>query len=271
MSVSIVAEIESRVLSMGFLYETHLHTCQASACGRVNGEDYIPYMMEKGYSGLIVTDHFFNGNTCVPADLPWKERVEMYCSGYERALKASEGLDFTVMFGVEYNFWKDEYLLYGIDKKWLLDNECIMDMTRRELHEAVNKAGGIMIQAHPYRERDYLSDIKLPPADAVDGIEIYNAANKPNMNALGYEFALPLGLPMTAGSDIHFYNDNDMGGMLFEEKIESVADYAAAILAGKGTPVRLSPDGTITPVSEIREQTVPTELPTLPVLYPEGK
>ena len=62
-----------------------------------------------------------------------------------------------------------------------------------------------------------------------------------------------------------------MGGMLFEEKIESVADYAAAILAGKGTPVRLSPDGTITPVSEIREQTVPTELPTLPVLYPEGK
>ena len=91
------------------------------------------------------------------------------------------------------------------------------------------------------------------------------------MNALGYEYTVGLGLPMTAGSDIHYFNDNDMGGMLFEEKIESVADYAAAILAGKGTPVRLSPDGTITPVSEIREQTVPTELPTLPVLYPEGK
>ena len=82
---------------MGFLYETHLHTCQASACGKVNGEDYIRYMMDKGFSGIVVTDHFFNGNTCVPADLPWNEKVEMYCSGYERALKAAKGLDFTVM------------------------------------------------------------------------------------------------------------------------------------------------------------------------------
>ena len=39
---------------MSFLYETHLHTCQASACGKVNGEDYIPYMMEKGYAGKEV-------------------------------------------------------------------------------------------------------------------------------------------------------------------------------------------------------------------------
>ena len=144
---------------MSYLYETHLHTCQASACGRVNGEDYIPYMMKKGYAGIIVTDHFFNGNTCVPEDLPWKERVEIYCSGYERALKAAEGKDLNVMFGVEFNFWKDEYLIYGIDKEWLLNNECIMEMTRHELLEAVHKAGGIMIQAHPYRERDYLEDI----------------------------------------------------------------------------------------------------------------
>lgn len=256
---------------MGFLYETHLHTCQASACGKVNGEDYIKYMMDKGFSGMIVTDHFFNGNTCVPEGLPWNERVDIYASGYERALKAAEGKDFTVMFGVEVNFWKDEYLLYGIDKQWIKDHECMMEMTRHELHDAIRAAGGVMIQAHPYRERDYLTDIKLVPASAIDGVEVYNAANKPNMNALGYEYTVGLGLPMTAGSDIHYFNDNDMGGMLFEDKIESVSDYAKAILARKGTPVRLSPDGTITPVVEIKEQTVPTELPTLPVLYPESR
>ena len=255
---------------MGFLYETHLHTCEASACGKVHGEDYIPYMMEKGYAGIIVTDHFFNGNTCVPENLPWKERVEIYCSGYERALKAAEGKDFNVMFGVEFNFWKDEYLLYGIDKKWLLDNECIMDMTRHELLEAVHKAGGIMIQAHPYRERDYLEDIKLAPT-ACDGVEVDNAANSANMNALGYEYCTKLGLPMTAGSDIHYFNDKNMGGMLFEKKIESVKDYAAAVKAGLGTPVSLTPEGKIIPVSEIPEQTVSTELPTLPVIYPEGQ
>ena len=255
---------------MGYLYETHLHTCEASACGKVHGEDYISYMMAKGYSGMIVTDHFFNGNTCVPKDLSWKERVEIYASGYERALKAAEGKDFLVMFGVEINFNKDEYLLYGIDKDWLKANECIMDMTRHELLDAIHKAGGIMIQAHPFRERDYLSDIKLAPT-ACDGVEVYNAANKPNMNALGYEYTVDLGLPMTAGSDIHFFHDNDMGGMLFEEKLSSVNDYASAVKNGIGIPVRLGSDGTITPVSEIKEQTVSTDLPTLPVIYPEGK
>ena len=256
---------------MGFLYETHLHTCEASACGKVHGEDYISFMMDKGYSGMIVTDHFFNGNTCVPEDLPWKERIEIYCSGYERALKAAEGKDFTVMFGVEVNFLKDEYLLYGIDKKWLTENESIMSMTRKELHEAVNKAGGIMIQAHPYRERDYLSDIKLAPAEAIDGVEIYNAANYPNMNALGYVFAKELGMPMTAGSDIHYMYEGDMGGMLFDEKLESVKDYVAAVQNRKGIPVRMNCEGVITPATDIPEQTIPTGHPTLPVLYPEGR
>ena len=39
----------------------------------------------------------------------------------------------------------------------------------------------------------------------------------------------------------------------------------------QGIPVRLSSDGVITPVTEIREQTIPTGLPTLPVIFPEGK
>jgi hypothetical protein len=145
-----------------------------------------------------------------------------------------------------------------------------MDMTRHELLEAVHKAGGAMIQAHPYRERDYLEDIKLAPT-ACDGVEVYNAANSANMNALGYEYCAKLGLPMTAGSDIHYYNDKSMGGMLFEKKIGSVKEFAEAVKAGLGTPVSLTPEGEIIPVSEMPEQTVSTELPTLPVIYPEGQ
>ena len=268
---NIVCEKKNKeIKKMGFLYETHLHTCEASACGKVQGEDYIDYMINKGYSGFVVTDHFFNGNTCVPEDMPWADRVEMYASGYERALKAAEGRDINVMFGVEFNFWKDEYLIYGIDKKWLLDNECIMEMTRHELHDAVRKAGGVMIQAHPFRERDYLSDIRLAPS-ACDGVEVYNAANKPNMNALGFEYTTELGMPMTAGSDIHYFYDGDMGGMLFDTKITDVKDLARGLIDGRGIPVRLGQNGVITPVSEIKEQTVSTEIPTLPVIYPEGK
>lgn len=255
---------------MSFLYETHLHTCEASKCGVAHGEDYISFMMNRGYSGMIVTDHFFNGNTCVPEDLPWEDRIDIYASGYEQALKAAEGKDFTVMFGVEFNFLKDEYLLYGIDKEWLKKNECIMEMTRHELYDTIRSVGGLMIQAHPFRERDYLSDIKLAPS-ACDGVEVYNAANKPNMNALGYEYTVELGLPMSAGSDIHALHNNDMGGMLFDRKIGSVKDFVDLMRTGAGVPVRVSPDGSLTPIEDITEQTVSTELPALPVLYPEGR
>ena len=96
---------------MSFIYETHSHTAQASKCGRALGRDYIEYMQGEGYAGMIITDHFFNGNSAVPRELPWEERVEMYVSGYEDAKQASAGTDFNVMFGIEYNFDCDEYLI----------------------------------------------------------------------------------------------------------------------------------------------------------------
>ena len=37
----------ARTAVMGYLYETHSHTCEASACGKVHGEDYISYMMDR--------------------------------------------------------------------------------------------------------------------------------------------------------------------------------------------------------------------------------
>ena len=252
---------------MRYIYETHLHTCEGSACGRVHGEDYIDYMIGKGYSGIIVTDHFFNGNCAVPRDLPWKEKIEAYASGYRRALKAAEGKDFTVMFGVEYNYQGDEFLLYGITPEWLMENERIMDMSRHELYKTMKEVGAMMIQAHPYRERDYLVDIKLT-ADVFDGIEIYNAANGDNMNALAYEYAKSLGTRMTAGSDIHYYHDNAMGGMAFDHKIGSIEEFVSSVMAGEGVPVQIKGD-VITPVTEVKEQTVPVSGPSYEVHWME--
>ena len=41
-----------------FIYETHLHTSEASACGSMKGADYIQKYKQCGYSGIFVTDHF---------------------------------------------------------------------------------------------------------------------------------------------------------------------------------------------------------------------
>jgi hypothetical protein len=221
---------------MAYLYETHLHTIEGSACSDTPGKEYIEHMKKIGYSGIIVTDHFFNGNSAVPRHLPWEEKVELYCKGYEHALEAAKGTAFKVFFGVEFAFTGDEYLLYGVDKKWLLDNPQIMDMTRKELHEAVRAVGGIMVQAHPYRERGYLSTIHLAPND-VDGVECFNAENPDWQNGLGYQYCLEHNFIMSGGSDIHHLTQKHMGAMSFPYKLETIQDYIKAFLAGDGTPV----------------------------------
>lgn len=60
---------------MGFLYETHLHTCLASACGISTGKEHVRYYKDLGFTGIMMTDHFFGGNTRIPKDRPWEERI----------------------------------------------------------------------------------------------------------------------------------------------------------------------------------------------------
>lgn len=249
---------------MPYVFETHLHTCQGSACGVAHGREYIEYMKKQGFDGIIVTDHFFNGNCAVPKDLPWKERVDMYMSGYEEALAESGGKDFTVLFGIEFNFQGDEYLIYGPGREWLLEQDTILEADRQEVYRRVHEGGGIMVQAHPYRERGYLSAIHLTPS-ICDGIEVYNAANKPNMNALAYEYAEKLKLPMTAGSDIHFMYDGDKGAMLLEDKPETTRDFADMLLAGKTKCVVVRECVPI-PLEEVEEQLKIEHGPELPVI-----
>lgn len=248
---------------MPYLYETHLHTSEGSACGEVTGPDYIDYMIGKGYSGFVVTDHFFTGNCAVDRTLPWDERVHLYCEGYRKAKESAEGKDFDVIFGIEYNFDGDEFLIYGLDGKWLLDNPDVIELDRQSLHKRVNASGGIMVHAHPFRERNYLKDIKLTP-DACDGIEVYNAANSDNMNALAYRYAQQLRLPMTGGSDIHYFHDRPMGGVLVPHRVTNTVEFKDAFTAGLMTPVQVK-DGKITPVTELPEQINPQDGPTFPV------
>ena len=248
---------------MGYLYETHLHTLEGSACARVAGADYIDFMKSRGFAGMIVTDHFFTGNCAVNRSLPWKEKVSLYMAGYRNALAASSGKDFDVMFGIEYNFRGDEYLLYGLDEKWLLDNPDIESLSYEGVYERVHQGGGIMFQAHPYRERGYLADIRLNPS-VTDGIEIYNAENDDNMNALAYEYAKKLNVPMTGGSDIHYFRDSALGGTMLPERIDDSADFARLVMAGEGVPTRVL-NGEIKSVYDIPTLLKSVHGPSMPV------
>ncbi|MBO4457621.1 MAG: PHP domain-containing protein [Butyrivibrio sp.] len=256
---------------MKYYYETHMHTREASACSGTDARDYIKYMSELGYSGIIITDHFFNGNCCIPKDLPWEKRVEMYCSGYKHALEEARNTnsDLTVMFGIEYNFKGDEFLLYGVDEDWLLANPDLLEKDRHEVYKLVKDYGGMMIQAHPYRERGYLSEINLTPS-VCDGVEVYNSGNPDYQNSLAYEYAVERNFRMSSGSDIHNFGQNEMGAMCFDHKINSVEEYVKAFLNNEGTPVFMrgaTQNGEFKEVSKDTSLTVPTQRNTLEVIW----
>lgn len=229
-----------------YIYETHLHTSEGSACGASKGEEYIEPYVKAGYDGIFVTDHFFGGNTAAPKDADWETRVNAYCLGYENALKAANhynqinGTNFKVFFGIEQTFNGDDYLIYGLDKEWLLSHPEAETMRHKEWFESVKKVGGLMIQAHPFRMRDYINAIHLHPRD-IHGIEIYNAGNKSEENVLAEMYAKTYNFPVTSGSDIHHYGavvDEEkrktLGGMVFETPLKDIFDYAERIKFNKG-------------------------------------
>ena len=218
---------------MPYIYETHMHTCQASACGASTGAEQARFYKEQGYTGIIITDHFTGGNTAVPVDLPWNERIDRFCSGYEDALAEGQRIGLDVFFGWEQNYDGDEYLIYGPDKAWLKAHPDIEHWNRRRQLEEVHRAGGAVIQAHPFRDRDYIKYILLG-RKYCDGIEVANMGNHPYCDACATQYAREYGFLTTAGSDNHNWrnvNPAKLMGVALEERLTSVMDYAKLILS----------------------------------------
>ncbi|MBQ6971375.1 MAG: hypothetical protein IJP86_03355 [Synergistaceae bacterium] len=216
---------------MGYLYETHLHTSLASACGASTGKEHVRFYLEQGYTGIIVTDHFFGGNTSVPRGLPWEERVDLFFRGYEDALEEGKKAGLDVFFGLEQNFNFDEYLVYGLTKEYMKAHPEMEHWTRREQLEEVHRAGGTVIQAHPFRIRGYMDKIRVGEIFA-DGLEVANAGNDSLDDARAYSYAEKKNLVMTAGSDNHYSPASRIFGVELADRLGSIGDYVRLIREG---------------------------------------
>ncbi len=221
---------------MAYKYETHMHTREASACASSTGAEMARAHKQAGYTGIFVTDHFFNGNSAIPRELPWQERVERFCLGYEHAREEGERIGLQVFFGFEYAYHGAEFLVYNLDKQWLLAHENIDLCSPRQALLQMHQSGAFVIQAHPFRERDYIDHIQLFPRD-IDGVEAVNAAHlgeegrRMNQRALAY--ARMFDLPATAGSDSHSVGCLFGGGVEVPEKLKTPLDYLANLQAGR--------------------------------------
>lgn len=218
-----------------YRYDTHIHTKESSLCATASGSYQAKAYKEAGYTGIIITDHFFRGNTCIRRDLPWEERIDLFCKGYESAKKTGDEIGIDVFFGWEETFEGQDFLIYGLDKDWMKKHPEMEYWTIREQFEAVDKEGGMIIHAHPFRDRPYIPKIRLFP-DHVHGVEIFNAGNFEEENERAFQYARKYNLPMTAGSDSH-HHDILLSGIECKNKWESIQDYIRIIKKQK--PINL--------------------------------
>lgn len=221
----------------GYLYETHMHTSESSACSRATGAEMARAYQAAGYAGIIITDHFFYGNTAVSRKLPWEQWVCEFCKGYENAKEEGDKIGLQVFFGWESCYQGTEFLIYGLDKEWLLLHPEICDATIEEQYRMVHEAGGMVSHAHPFREESYIPEIRLFP-EYVDAVEAVNATHtsptslghkNPLYNEKAIAYAKEHNLPITGGSDQHTTTMIG-GGMLFKRELKDIHGFCKAVL-----------------------------------------
>lgn len=204
---------------MEYKYEMHCHTGTVSRCGRVAPEEIVKLYKEKGYSGIVVTDHY-SPLTFKPSRLacPQKE-IDFYLSGYRR-MKEAAGDDFTVLLGIElrHYFTANDYLIYGIDEDFLYNGGNLMKMWEKSVLERANAKGFIVYQAHPFRE-----GIRRCNPDYINGVEVYNGKSTREQNNKAFEWAKKNNKLMISGSDFHTPKNLAKGGIITDRKIENNA------------------------------------------------
>jgi hypothetical protein len=197
-----------------------------------------------GYSGIIVTDHFYNGNTAIPHHLPWKEWVKQFYRGYEEAKNEGDRQGFDVFFGWEETFDScDDYLIYGMDREWLLEHPEVRTWTRGEQYRTIKEAGGCVVQAHPFRQHSYIRRVVLSTG-CVDAVEVANIGNaEQSYDALAMRYARKLNLPATAGTDMHDVRQICKGwvfGVFTEKKLHTISDYVNAVCNNNISGINIS-------------------------------
>lgn len=207
--------------------ETHVHTIETSPCGRVRAAEMIALYKEKGYSCVIVTDHYSIRTFIRMCGKPWEEKTELFLKGYREAKKAGDMIGIKVFLGIEltFNYSINDFLVYGIEEDFLRKNPRLCSMGLSKFNDLAHKNHLLIYQAHPYRMGMSRADPKL-----LDGIEVYNAHPRHNSrNDLALKFAKKNGLLMSSGSDMHRKEDFGRGGMMIPVIPENNAELTSVL------------------------------------------
>ncbi len=214
-----------------YKYELHLHSKLTSKCAASESFEYVAAAKEKGYAGMVFTNHFFRGNSAIDKSLPWRDFVGFYEKDYLLAKEEGERLDIDVIFGIEEGYGNGkECLIYGLTPEDFAECSDFPKMPIDEISAFVRSKNGIIACAHPYRARGYIKDSERDPVvQYFDAVEVYNAGNAPGEDDKALAFAEKHGLLQISGGDVHRDSDFGSSGIILPERVRDGKELVAAL------------------------------------------
>ena len=224
-----------------FKYETHLHTFPVSRCAKVGVSETVKFYKGLGYDGIFITNHFLDGNINIDRSEPYDKKIKFYFSDYEQAVDIGKALGIKVFSGVEISFGGTDFLIYGLDKKWFLAHPETEGLQMSQKLRLFSENGAFIVQAHPFREAEYIDHIRLFPRH-IHGVEIINANRTDFENKMAKIYAENYNLYRFAGSDNHLGgNQTVLAGMQSERPINNEKDFIFAVKSGELETFTLKP------------------------------
>ena len=228
-----------------YLYELHLHTMETSRCGRSPAVEMVEAYAKAGYTGIVVTDHFVNGNSHASTQKTWKEKMDALLKGYKIAKATGERLGIKVYLGWEFTYQgnsSEDYVTLGLDEDFLYNQAIDCDQWCIERYaKVVHDAGGILVHVHPYREAFYISKNTPVMREGIcDAIEVYNGGNPrgTDYDEKALSYAQKFNYPMVAGSDTHHVTTTNIGCVGFDNDPKTYKELCEYIVMGKAHLIR---------------------------------
>lgn len=195
-------------------FDMHCHTKEGSLDGKVPIEEFVGVLKEKGFDGMLISDH---------------DSYRGYLSWKKTHADGRDG-DFLVLKGVEYDTIDAGHILVIMPENVKLKILELRGLPVLFLIEIVHKNGGILGPAHPCGEK-YLSITntrkhrsQLAVMDKFDFLEGFNACEPEESNGRAMEIAKQYGKPVFGGSDAHKADCVGLGYTEFTEPVACESD-----------------------------------------------
>lgn len=149
------------------IIDLHAHSSGISRCCRISCEGAVDKAIEVGLDGMVLTNHYQRSYL---ENTDTNEFVEKYIGEFLKAKEYGETKGFKVFFGIEVTMEQDpkiHMLVYGVPFEFLRENPKVFALSQSELYTLVKSYGGILVQAHPFRNGAGVLDVNY-----LDGIEI---------------------------------------------------------------------------------------------------